>query len=101
MMGGEAFLKSKTRRAFERYNNFPRLGFTYSHDSPERVREIDNAIQILAAQNEMPVAHINPFFPPLVFGFIQEPLQSLRLGLITTETVVQQIHNSIQLWLIE
>ena len=93
--------ESKTRMALEAYSNWPGTGFTYTHGSPERIREIDNAIQILAAQNEMPAAHINPFFPPLVWDIISPILENLQHGLITTEAAAQQIHNSIQLWLIE
>ena len=77
------------------------LGFLYRHDSPELEQEVENAINTLAAQSEMPVAPINPLFPPLIFNLVNEPLEQLRLGLITTEIAAQRIHNAIQLWLME
>ena len=96
-----AHFESKTRRALEQYSRFPGLGFSHSAGSPERNQEIDNAINTLALQNEMPVVLLNPLFPPLVFELINDPLENLRLGLITAEAAAQQIHNSIQLWLLE
>ena len=93
--------ESSTRRALERVSSWPGLGFAYRHGDPERELEIDNAINSLAALNEMPVAHLNPLFPALVFNLINEPLEHLRLGIITAEAAAQQIHNSVQLWLLE
>ena len=76
-------------------------GWANDPGTPEWKAEAQNAISILASQNEMPVAHINPLFPPLVRGFILEPLEHLRLDVITAEAAAQQIHNSVQLWLLE
>ena len=98
-----AHFDGSLRRAFDflhdPYNPF--IGWTNEPGTPEWEVEAQNAIEFLAAQNEQQAVQINPLFPQLVRGFILEPLEHLRLDIITPEAAAQQIHNSVGLWLLE
>jgi hypothetical protein len=66
----------------------------------EREPEIQNAIARLTAYNEKPVS-IPPFFPAGVRYALVETLDQFLRGLITAENAAGQMHNRVQLWLIE
>ena len=94
--------ETRTRRILEHMTTvFRGVGFKHAPGTPEWGQEIEDAIRTIAAQNEMPVVHINPMFPPVVMGFLEEPLEQFLLGLITAETAALRIHNAIAIWLLE
>ena len=96
-----AHFESRTRRVLEYWSSWQNLGYKHAPGSLEMAQEIDDAIRLMTAQNEMPVVHINPMFPPVVRSFLEEPIEQLRLGIITAETAALRIHNSITIWLLE
>jgi len=59
---------------------------------------IDNAIDRMAALNEMPMALIAPIVP---YDLYVEALNQFLLGMISAEDAALRMHNSISLWLIE
>ena len=93
--------ESRTRRVLEVVSSIPGTGYKHEPGTPEWDQEIENAIRTMAAHNEMPVIHVNPLFPPIVAGFLEEPLEQLQLGIVTAETAASRIHNSITIWLLE
>ena len=76
-------------------------GFKHERATPEWEQEIEDAILLIAAQNEMPAVHINPMFPPLVWGILEDPIEQLQFGIITAEAAATRIHNAIAIWLLE
>ena len=67
-------------------------------DSVNRTHQFENAINRIAAYNEMPMGLLMPMIPGNLF---REPYEQFMLGLIDAETAAQRMHNTISLWLIE
>ena len=96
-----SMFESQVRRAFENVLNFE-TGFMDIGDLDSANRQIDSAINRIAALNEMPMAIRAQAVPTSVWaGPEGTHLNNFVHGAMTPEAFAQQIHNGVSLWLIE
>ena len=78
--------------------SFQLQAFEGFDDPANRAQQFENAINRIAAYNEMPMGMLQPMIPGALYWdhFVQ-----FMDGLISAETAAQRMHNAVSLWLIE